>query len=112
MQRKEKEMRLGAVPTTEIRAVDGEVSYMYGAVDLPWHTLDPDRSDATIGGIAIKLPGPLSVEEQQTIIDVANAIAKHATDPFVDNPHIPQICDGKNHATHAQMKTEAVLGRR
>lgn len=56
---------------------------------------DAVRSDATITGIAIKLPGPLNEEEKQMIIDVANTIATHATNPFVDNPIIPQLNDGE-----------------
>ncbi|KAF8442131.1 hypothetical protein L210DRAFT_3644292 [Boletus edulis BED1] len=74
MQRREKELR--AVPSTEIQLVDDEV-----------------HPDATITGIAIELPGPPNAEQQQTIIDVANAIATHATNPFVSNPHIPQLND-------------------
>lgn len=96
MQRREKEMR--AVPSTDIRPVNGEISIPYLSMELNfvYHTPDVVRSDATIGGIAIKLPGPLNTEEKQTIIDVANAIAAHATNPFVDNPRIPQLSDGEN----------------
>ncbi|KAI9567069.1 hypothetical protein HD554DRAFT_1021108 [Boletus coccyginus] len=77
MQRKDKEMR--AVPSTEIQAVNDGV-----------------RSDATIAGIAITLPGPLNAKEEQTIIDAVNAIATHATNPFVDNPVIPQLNDDES----------------
>ncbi|KAF8554759.1 hypothetical protein OG21DRAFT_1508507 [Imleria badia] len=73
-----------AVPSTEIQPVDDEV-----------------RSDATIGGIAIKLPGPLNAEEEQTMIKVVNAIAAHATNPFVDNPRIPQLSDNDSIITLA-----------
>ncbi|KAG9310554.1 hypothetical protein JVU11DRAFT_9104 [Chiua virens] len=82
MQRREKEMR--AVPSTEIRIAN-----------------DADRLDANIGGIAIQLPGPLNAEQQQTIMDVANAIAAHATNPFMDNPRIPQLGDNDSVVTLA-----------
>lgn len=68
---------------------------MHGIEGLLEHIPDGVRSDATIAGIAITLPGPLNAKEEQTIIDAVNAIATHATNPFVDNPVIPQLNDGE-----------------
>lgn len=64
------------------------------------HTLDTAPQGATLDGIAVMLPGPLDDDARQKIIAATNAIALRASasDPFIDNPHTPQLSDGKKTA--------------
>jgi hypothetical protein len=59
------------------------------------HASDAVPANATIGGIAINLPGALDDEAIRTIFDATNTIASHASDPFTDSHHIPQLSDGE-----------------
>lgn len=62
--------------------------------------LDNLPDDAEVSGIAVTLPGPLDAATQQTLESAANAIRTASilgcSDPFVDNPEVLQLDEGKN----------------
>jgi len=74
-----------AVPSAELHAIN-----------------DAAPQGATLDGIAVTLPDGLDEDTKQKILAAVNAIASNAkSDPFIDNPHIPQMSDGDSIITLA-----------